>query len=135
MKRSKTLKVIQYTLFFLLAFMALNAFGGGIYGMSGAKGIPLEWLDGTPFHSFFIPSLILFVIVGGSFFVASIAVFIGHRFAVLVSTFSIMVVFIWLGVQLLMIGSVSFLQPATACVSSLILLLTLFYQQQLKKSK
>ena len=130
----KTLKVIQYLLGNLLAFMGINAFGGGIYGMMGAKDIPLEWLDGTPFHNFFIPSLILFLIVGGSFLLASIAVFIGHRYAVLVSIFSLLVVYIWLCVQILMIGSVSFLQPATACMASLILLLTLFYQRQKKKA-
>ncbi len=130
----KTLKVIQYLLGSLLAFMGINAFGGGIYGMMGAKDIPLEWLDGTPFHNFFIPSLILFLIVGGSFLLASIAVFIGHRYAVLVSIFSLLVVYIWLCVQILMIGSVSFLQPATACMASLILLLTLFYQRQKKKA-
>lgn len=48
----------------LLAFIAINAFGGGSYGMMSPKELPKEWLEGSPFSSFFIPSLILFVVVG-----------------------------------------------------------------------
>src|SRR6185503_7859661 len=33
----------------LLAFGALNAFAGGLYGMSGAPDVPREWLEGSPF--------------------------------------------------------------------------------------
>ena len=36
-----------------------NAVGGGIYGLSGAPGVPVEWLEHTPFPSYVIPSLIL----------------------------------------------------------------------------
>ena len=50
-------KLINYSLGILLAFLALNAFGGGYYGMSGAKDVPLEWLEGGPFKNYFIPSL------------------------------------------------------------------------------
>ncbi len=30
----------------LLVFAAVNAFGGGYYGLSGAPGVPVEWLAG-----------------------------------------------------------------------------------------
>jgi len=50
----------------LLAFVALNAFAGGYYGLSGAKGIPREWLTGRPFASYFIPGLFLLVVIGGA---------------------------------------------------------------------
>ena len=46
----------------LLAFGALNAFGGGVYGLSGAEGVPLELLEGSPFKTYFVPSLILMAI-------------------------------------------------------------------------
>jgi hypothetical protein len=32
----------------LLAFGALNAFGGSYYGLSGAAEVPREWLRGSP---------------------------------------------------------------------------------------
>ena len=50
----------------LEAFIALNDSGGGYYGMSGAPGVPRKWLEETPFDSYVVPSLILFVVVAGS---------------------------------------------------------------------
>lgn len=41
----------RFALGALLAFVAINAFGGGACGVLGAKGIPTEWLHGTPFRS------------------------------------------------------------------------------------
>ena len=59
----------------LLAFGALNAFAGGYYGMTGAPGVPVEWLAGGPFTSYVVPGLILFVVVGGTLANAAVAVF------------------------------------------------------------
>ena len=42
--------LIRYTLRGLLSLMGLNAFAGGYYRMSGAKGVPTEWLKGSLFH-------------------------------------------------------------------------------------
>ena len=53
----------RYSLGGLLAFGALNAFAGGYYGMSGAEDVPREWLEGSPFEDYFIPGLILFLVV------------------------------------------------------------------------
>jgi hypothetical protein len=58
----------------VLTVLALNAFGGGWYGMAGAEGIPVDWLRGSLFQSYFFPSLILFVVVGGSFLFAATAI-------------------------------------------------------------
>lgn len=69
---------IRYVLGGLLAFGALNAFGGGYYGLSGAKGVPTEWLEGSPFSDYTFPSVILLAVVGGSFLVAAVAVLCAH---------------------------------------------------------
>ncbi|NNH03751.1 hypothetical protein HLA99_07815 [Microbacterium ulmi] len=42
----------------------------------GGAGVPLQWLDGTPFDSFVWPGLVLGVIVGGS---QALAVVAQHR--------------------------------------------------------
>ncbi len=81
-KKSKRDRVFRIILGILLAFAALNAFGGGYYGMNGAPGVPVEWLEGTPFSCYFYPGLILFVIVGGAFLTASVLNFINHSFAI-----------------------------------------------------
>lgn len=65
---------LRYLISFLFLFIALNAFGGGFYGMSGAKDIPIQWLERSPFKNYFIPSLIIFILVGGSSLTASISV-------------------------------------------------------------
>jgi len=113
-------KIIRNTLGVLLAFAALNAFGGGY---SGAKGVPPEWLNNSPFKSYFIPGLFLFFIVGGSFLTAAVLVFARSRHARRASILSVVIVYAWLAVQMLIIGYVSWMQPVTALTALLILLL------------
>jgi hypothetical protein len=105
---------IRYSLGSLLAFGALNAFGGGYYGLSGAAGVPTEWLEGSPFSDYFIPSLILLVVVGGSFVMAAIVVFAGLRIARVAALTAGLVVLGWLAAQVAIIGYVSWMQPTTA---------------------
>lgn len=47
-------KLIRWILGILLLVVAINAFAGGYYGLSGAKNIPTEWLKGSPFRDYFI---------------------------------------------------------------------------------
>jgi hypothetical protein len=113
----------RYLLGGLLSFGALNAFGGGYYGLSGAEGVPVELLEGSPFRSYFVPSLVLFVVVGGSFLFAAIAVFADTRIARASALMSGAIVLVWIVVQVSIIGYVSWMQPTTAVVGLLILLL------------
>ncbi|HKR04567.1 MAG TPA: hypothetical protein VJY62_08010 [Bacteroidia bacterium] len=117
-------KLVRCSLGALLAFSALNAFGGGYYAFAGAEGVPTEWLEGSPFSNYFIPGIILFVVVGGSFLLASISVFARLRFARQAAFISVAIVFIWLAVQLYIIGYVSWMQPTTAAVGCVILVPT-----------
>jgi uncharacterized BrkB/YihY/UPF0761 family membrane protein len=113
----------RYLLGGLLAFGALNAFAGGYYGMSGAKGVPTEWLEGSPFDDYFVPGLALFAVVGGSFLVAAIAVFAELPIARAASLGAVAILFGWLAIETLVIGYVSWMQPATAAGGFVILLL------------
>jgi hypothetical protein len=74
-----TEKLVRYTLSKLLLLLAINAFAGGYYGLAGAKNVPTEWLKGSPFQNYFVPSLILFVFVGGSALITAIAVLRRHQ--------------------------------------------------------
>ena len=89
--------------------------------MSGAKGVPVEWLQGSPFSDYTVPSLILFVIVGGSFLTAAIAVFARARIARASALIAGVIVLIWIAVQIAIIGYVSWMQPATTIGGVLIL--------------
>ena len=114
---------IRYSLGGLLAFGGLNAFGGGYYGLSGAQGVPTEWLKGSPFPDYFVPSLILLVVVGGSFLMAAIAVFARLRIGRVTAVAAGLVVLGWLAAQLAIIGYVSWMQPTTAVAGVLVLIL------------
>jgi hypothetical protein len=116
--------VIRYLLGGLLAFGALNAGAGGFYGLSGAEGVPVEWLEGSPFSSYFIPSLVLLVFIGGSFLFAAVAVLTGSRIARGSGLCAGAVVLVWIAVQVGIIGYVSWMQPVTAVGGVVVLLLS-----------
>jgi hypothetical protein len=118
-----TKRLVRYTLGVLLLLLAINAFGGGYYGMAGAKDVPTEWLKGSPFHNYFVPSLILFVCVGGSALVAAILVFRRHNMARKAAFICVLIVLVWLIMQVAIIGYVSWMQPTTSIAAILILLL------------
>jgi hypothetical protein len=94
--------------------VAVNAVGGAVWGLAGAKNVPREWLDGTPFHSYVIPSVILFVAVGGGMTTAALALVVRHRLAPEVSIAAALVLVVWITAQVLIIvpnGGFSWLQP------------------------
>lgn len=117
-------KYIQKLLGSLLLFVAINAFGGGFYGMLGANEIPTDLLKNSPFDTYFIPSLILFLFIGGSSFSASIAVFKRIVIARKLAFISGSILLIWLAVQIAIIGYISWLQPTMAVIGLTILFLT-----------
>jgi hypothetical protein len=84
----------------------------------------LEWLEGSPFRSYFVPSLILLVVEGGSFLFAAIAVLAGSRIARISSRSAGAVVLVWIVAQVGIIGYVSWMQPVTAVGGVLVLLLS-----------
>ena len=116
-------KFVRNTLGILLLILAINAFGGGYYGMAGAKNIPREWLKGSPFSNYFVPSLILFIGIGGSALLAAIFVFRQYTQARKAAFICGIIVILWLIVQVTIIGYVSWMQPTTAVAAILILLL------------
>jgi len=125
-----TTKKLRNIVSTLLLLIALNAFGGGIYGMLGAKGIPVEWLKNSPFNTYFIPSAILFFCVGGSALLAGLKVIRKHPNAVQHVTAGALILLAWIVVQLMLIGYVSWLQPAMVLAA----LAILFLNRQLKKN-
>lgn len=108
----------------LLAFIAINAFGGGSYGMMSPKELPKEWLEGSPFSTFLIPSFILFVVVGGSHLMAAYLVLRNKKGAYKATMMAGAILLIWILVQVAIIGFVSFLQPLMAGLAVVVLVMT-----------
>jgi len=61
----------------LAALIAVNAFGGAVYGFAGARNVPRRWLEGSPFADYRVPSAVLGVAVGGSSARAAVAAWRG----------------------------------------------------------
>lgn len=95
----------------LLAFGAVSAVAGGVLGVvvNGA-GVPLRYLEGSPFDSFVIPGLLLGVVVGGTQSVAALALVRRHRLALLGSAIAGVGMIVWIFVELAMMLEYSFLQ-------------------------
>ncbi len=108
----------------VLGLVALNAFGGGYYGMVGAKGVPIEWLAGTPFRTYFVPSLILFVFVGGSSLLGALAMLGRSPLQLALASAAGVTMLGWIVIQVSVIGFVSFLQPLIAGAGLVVLSLT-----------
>jgi hypothetical protein len=115
--------ILKYTTGLLLAIVALNAFGGGYYGLAGAEGVPREWLARSPFDDYLLPSLFLLFVVGGTFLGAAIAVFTGLPAAKRLVAGAGVVVIAWIAAEVAIIGAVSWLQPVMALVGVLVLML------------
>lgn len=105
-------------------FVGVSALGGGIYGMSGAKGVPLELLEGSMFSNYFVPSLILFLVVGGSSILTMIMTSKGKKNARRIAILTGVIILVWIVFQLNIIGYESWLQPFIAIAGISILLLS-----------
>ncbi len=80
-------KIARIALVVVEIFVALGALAGGIALLRGvfAQGIPLAWLQGTPFSDYTIPGLALAIVIGGGMLLAAATVFIQRQWAVLIS--------------------------------------------------
>lgn len=118
-------------------FVGVSAIGGGIYGMLGAKGTPLELLEGSIFSNYFIPSLILFLVVGGSSLLTMTMILKAKKHARRVAILTGVIILIWIVFQLQIIGYESWLQPfiAIAGISILILAGNLSKTEQVNSSE
>lgn len=80
------------------------AVGGGVYAMLGAPRIPRDWLRTTPFKTYFVPGLVLLVLVGGSMAAAAVMLVADVSGARVMSLEAGIVLLAWMGGQLSTIG-------------------------------
>jgi hypothetical protein len=91
----------------LLALLFLDGFGaivGGVGAMKDVMPFPDVWLHGTPFRSYFLPGLILFVAVGGSQLAAAYAMLRRHSLAKKAAIFGGGILTGWMIGELALIG-------------------------------
>jgi hypothetical protein len=120
MRRPASYPATRRTLIAVELFLALNAVGGAVYALGGAKGVKREWLDGTPFNDYVIPGVILLVAVGGTLVAAAVALLRRAPTAWEFSLAAGAVLIGWIVVETAMIGLVSWMQPTTLALALLI---------------
>jgi len=91
----------------LLALLLLNGVGaiaGGLGVMRDALPFPDVWLQDTPFHSYFLPGLILLLTVGGSHLGGAYALLRRYPFAKRAAVLAGTVLTGWMVGELALIG-------------------------------
>src|SRR5690348_18181471 len=96
----------------LFFFIGLGAIAGSIGVMRKVMPFPEVWLQGTPFHSYFYPGLILCLVVGGSQFAAAFILLWRSSFARMASLIVGLVLTGWMVGELRLIG---FQAPIQVC--------------------
>lgn len=103
----------RIALILLTLFVGAGAVFGGLGLILEADlGMGPGLLDGTPFASYVVPGYILLIAVGGSNLVAGMLLLIDHEQASSFAFLAGSVLTVWIAVQVVMIGMISFLQPA-----------------------
>jgi hypothetical protein len=95
---------------------AVAAGGGATYGLAGARDVPPEWLEGSPFGSYRVPSIALGAGVGGTCAVAALAAARDDPRTAAATTVAGAVLTGWIVAQVATIGLRSPLQPIMAGV-------------------
>lgn len=94
-------RALRVTLYIVAWFNLVSALIGMVgLTIGGGLGIPLEWLEGTIFHTYFWPGVILGVVVGGVQALALIAQYRRYRLAWGVQAAAGLVMMIWIFVEI-----------------------------------
>jgi hypothetical protein len=119
-------RIVVRTLTVLVVFGALSALLGAVLGIAAnGAGVPLEYLANSPFSSYFVPGLILGVVVGGTQLTAAIALLTKRRTALLLAAVAGFGMLIWIFVELAIMLQYTWLQAAYFILGGLELILVL----------
>ena len=116
--------MLRTTLIVLEIIIGVAAVGGGVYALTGAAAVPREYLQGTPFRSYFVPGLVLIIVVGGSMLLAATLLLIEASLARIVSLEAGVILIAWIGMQVSLIGYRHWLQPLMGILGLVIVVLS-----------
>lgn len=125
-------KIALIALLFIQGLTAVVS-GAGLIKTNGL-GIPIEWLENSPFDSFLIPGLILSIIVGGTSLIAAFLLFKNHKYSLESAAVAGFVIQIWIFTQIYMLHHSSFLQVIYFSSGTVILIFSILLLKKPKKS-
>ena len=121
---------------YLHFFVGVGALFGGMGGMLNPYdplGIPADLLEGSPFSNYFIPSLILFNVIGLGHTFSGWAVLKNSHYQGYISSVFSWALMIWIVVQCLIMGAVEFLHVFyffIGLIGAVLAMLLLFEKRQ-----
>lgn len=93
-------------------FVGLGALAGGLVAIIDPYeplGIPVELLEGSPFNSYLIPGLILFIVIGTGHVFSALTALKKSKWQGYISSVFCWALMIWIVVQCIIIETVEFL--------------------------
>jgi hypothetical protein len=106
------MKKLYRFLLYLHAFIGIGALFGGTAGILNPHdplGIPADLLDGSPFDSYLIPSLILFFVIGAGHIFSAVTAARGSKGQGYISSVFSWALMIWIIVQVVVMKHADFL--------------------------
>ncbi len=128
------LKKVYRILFFLHVFVGIGAMAGGLAAMTNPEsplGASVEALKNSPFSNFFIPGIILFVVIGLGNVMSAFLFRFKLRFQGYISSVFSWALVIWIIVQCIMLNAVVFLHVlffAIGFIQAILSMIILFQQ-------
>ncbi|AZO95140.1 hypothetical protein [Halocella sp. SP3-1] len=115
-------------LVFLHVFVSLGALYGGMVAIRNPYnplGASVELLEVSPFSNFFIPGVILFVIVGLGNIFAALCLKYQFKFSLLISNLLGWALIVWIIVQCIMMRTVNFLHIIYFVIGLVVVLISI----------
>ena len=128
MNENKKRKIMTCFLGILQAFIGITAIAGGIRLVSNPSGIPdfpIEWLSNSPFTNYFIPGLVLLIVIGFGNVFAAIVAFLHKRYFGSISALSGTFLILYMTTEVWFVGLRNFLQPLYFILGVIVLILGL----------
>lgn len=128
MNENKINRFLKYSLGAIQAFIGLTAIAGGFRLVSNPNGIPdfpIEWLTNSPFTNYFIPGLVLLIIVGFGNVLACMVTFLRKRYTGSIAATLGIFLILYMAIEVWFIGLRNFLQPLYFILGAIELILGL----------
>ncbi|PVZ06367.1 hypothetical protein [Actinomycetospora cinnamomea] len=112
----------RIVLVLLEGLLGISAVYGAVGLLTGSIGMTDDWLTGTPFRSWLLPGIALFLVVAVPMLTAAALEVRGHGLAPAATVLAGVLQVGWIAVQLLLMQRYFVLQPVVLVVAALILL-------------
>lgn len=128
MNENKKSKFMVYFLCALQLFIGLTAIAGGFKLVSNPNGIPdfpIEWLRNSPFTSYFMPGLVLLIVIGFGNVLAGPVIFLRKRYSGSIAVLLGLFLILYMTIEVWFVGLRNFLQPLYFVLGVIVLILGL----------